>query len=70
MDLFGATSVDGIDWRCGSMSPLLRPTDLPGSEGIHTIASMELEDGTTELIVESLGPSRSDLWSAIVDVAR
>ena len=68
-DLFGATSVDGIDWRCGSETPILRPTDIPGSEGIHTIASMELADGRTELIIESLGPARSELWSAVVDVA-
>lgn len=70
MDLFGATSADGIAWRCSSETPILRPTDIPGSEGIHTIASMELVDGSTELIIESLGPSRSELWSAIVDVAR
>ncbi|MEO8273627.1 MAG: hypothetical protein ABI620_06150 [Chloroflexota bacterium] len=70
MDLFGATSSDGINWKCGSAIPILRPTDIPGSEGIHTITSMELADGTVELIIESLGDGRSELWRATVEVAQ
>lgn len=69
MDLFGAMSADGIDWRCGSETPVLRPTDIPGSEGIHTVTSMELADGTVELLIESLGAARSEIWRATVGVA-
>jgi hypothetical protein len=69
MDLFGATSADGTTWLCGSETPLLRAEDIPGSEGIHTIATMPLGDGRVELILESLGDSKSDLWLATVEVA-
>jgi hypothetical protein len=69
MDLFGATSAEGREWRCGSETPILRAEDIPGSQGIHTIASMPLEDGRVGLLLESLGDAHSDLWLAIVEVA-
>lgn len=70
MDLFGATSADGQAWRCGSETPILRAEDIPGSQGIHTIASMPLEDGRVGLLIESLGELHSDLWLATVEVAQ
>lgn len=69
MDLFGATSADGIAWRCGSETPILRAEDIPGSQGIHTIASMPFADGRVALFIESLGDAKSDLWLATVEVA-
>jgi hypothetical protein len=70
MDLFGATSTDGVTWRCGSETPILRAEDIPGSQGIHTIASMPMGAGKVGLLLESLGDMRSDLWLATVEVAR
>ena len=70
MDLFGATSADGRAWRCGSETPILRAEDVPGSQGIHTIASMPLADGRVGLLLESLGDAHSDLWLATVGVAQ
>ncbi|HJP88334.1 MAG TPA: hypothetical protein VJ850_04800 [Candidatus Limnocylindrales bacterium] len=67
-DVFGATSVDGRTWTCASTEPLLRADDIPGSQGIHTIASVPLDGNRFELIVESLAGNRSELWSAIVEV--
>src|SRR6185503_8804618 len=64
MDLFGAVSDDGISWTCGTPEPILRAGDIPGSQGIHTIASLPLDDGSVMLIVESLGDGASDLWRA------
>jgi hypothetical protein len=69
MDLFGATSADGRAWLCGSETPILRAEDIPGSQGIHTIASMPLGNGRVGLLLESLGNAHSDLWLATVEVA-
>jgi hypothetical protein len=68
MDAYGVTSVDGLTWVCGAAQPLLRGEDIPGSEGIHTIASVPLEGDTFELIIESLRGDHSELWSATVEV--
>lgn len=67
MNLFGAVSDDGIAWRCGTPTAILRTEDIPRSEGIHTIASIPLEDGRLLLIVESLSAGRSELWRATVE---
>jgi hypothetical protein len=69
MTLFGAVSDDGAAWRCGTPDSILRSEDIPGSEGIHTIASIPLDDGRTMLIVESLVGGRSELWRATVELA-
>jgi hypothetical protein len=68
MDVFGVTSVDGRAWRCASTEPLLRAEDTPGSQGIHTIASLALDGDRFELIIESLADGRSELWSAVVAI--
>jgi hypothetical protein len=67
MDLFGAISTDGIDWTCGTPEALLKTSDIPGSEGIHTFASFPLDAGRMGLLVESLGPGYSDIWLATVE---
>jgi hypothetical protein len=67
MDLFGAVSTDGIDWTCGTPEALLKTSDIPGSEGIHTFASFPLDAGRMGLLVESLGPGYSDIWLATVE---
>jgi hypothetical protein len=69
MDIYGVVSDDGLTWRCGGETPLLRFEDIPGSQGIHTIASMPLDDGTFALILESLREGRSELWFATVEAA-
>jgi hypothetical protein len=67
MDLFGAISTDGIDWTCGTPEALLKTSDIPESEGIHTFASFPLDAGRMGLLVESLGPGYSDIWLATVE---
>lgn len=67
MDLFGAVSSDGIAWTCGTPAALLKTSDIPGSEGIHTFASFPFEDGRIGLLIESLGPGHSDIWLATVE---
>jgi hypothetical protein len=68
MDAYGVTSVDGRSWICGSAMPLVRGEDIPGGQGIHTIASVPLDGDRFELIIESLAGNRSELWSAAVEV--
>ena len=67
MDIYGIVSDDGFTWRCGGETPLLRFEDIPDSEGIHTIASMPLDDGSFALLIESLAGTRSELWLATVE---
>jgi hypothetical protein len=67
MDLFGAVSDDGIVWTCGTPTALLKTSDVPDSDGIHTFASFPLDDGRIGLLVESLGPGHSDIWLATVE---
>jgi hypothetical protein len=69
MDLYGALSDDGLTWRCAGGTPLLRFEDIPGSQGIHPIASMPMSDGSIGIIVESLRGNRSELWLATVTPA-
>jgi hypothetical protein len=68
MALFGLTSPDGRTWSCASTEPILQAAAIPGGQGIHMIASVALEADRFLLIVESLLGSRSELWSAIVEV--
>jgi hypothetical protein len=67
MDLFGAVSDDGLTWRCAGETPLLRFEDIPGSEGLHSIASMPFEDGSIGILIESLRDNRSEVWLATVE---
>ena len=69
MDLFGAVSADGVNWRCGTPQAILRGRDIPGGEGIHTIASLPVDDTHLLLVVESLHGMRSELWRATVELA-
>ena len=69
MDLFGALSTAGTHWTCGTPEPLLQASGIPGSQGIHTIASLPLGDGRVGILVESLGERRSDIWLAEVTPA-
>ena len=69
MDLYGAVSADGVAWRCGTPQAVLRAADIPGSEGIHTIASMPIDDTHVLLVIESLHGMRSELWKATVELA-
>jgi hypothetical protein len=66
MDLFGAVSGDGISWTCGTPEALLRPSGIPDSQGIHTIASFPMGDERYGLLIESLGEAHSDIWFATV----
>lgn len=67
MDLFGAVSDDGIHWSCGAPTALLRPEDIPGSEGTHTFTAFPLGDGRIGLLIEVLGEGHSDIWLATVE---
>lgn len=50
-------------WSCANAAPALVHTEIPGSEGIHSIAVAADARGP-ELLVESLEPGRSELWLA------
>ncbi len=69
MEVFAATSRDGVDWRCDSGQPVLAADDIPGSHGIHTMKSVPFGDRGVALFVESLASERSDIWLAIVEPA-
>lgn len=58
-----STSVDGVTWTCAAPSPLLDRPDVPGSQGIHTIALGQGRDGR-RLLIESLIGAGSELWLA------
>ncbi len=60
-----ATSASGVAWTCSGTSPILDRPDVPGSDGIHTIA-LAATDGQPRLLVESLigGNGSSELWLA------
>ena len=58
-----STSVDGATWTCAAPKPLLDRPDVPGSQGIHTIALAEGRDGR-RLLIESLIDGGSELWMA------
>jgi hypothetical protein len=63
-EVLGATSEDGIRWSCTG-KVLLRTSDIPGSEGIHTIQGATL-GGEPVLLVESLTGGGSEIWLATV----
>jgi hypothetical protein len=63
-----ARSRDGLAWSCASPNPLFTGGDLPGSEGIHTIA-VATDGATTHLLLESLIGGGSEVWLAELDVA-
>jgi len=67
--VFGLTSTDVTTWQCGSTEPILQASDIPGSKGLHALASVALDDGRVALFVESLGDKHSDIWLATVTVA-
>ena len=58
-----SASADGLTWACASPTPLLERSDVPGSQGIHTIALAE-GMGRPQLLVESLVEGGSELWLA------
>ena len=60
-----ATSADGVAWTCAPTSPILDRPDVPGSDGIHTIA-LATTDDEAQLLIESLigGNGSSELWLA------
>ena len=58
--VFAATSPDGRTWSCTG-EVLLGATDIPGSEGIHTIQGVTV-GGQPALLVESLRDRGSELW--------
>ena len=62
-----ATSTDAREWTCASAEPIVTAADVPGSEGIHTIAAT-MVDGEISVLVESLigGSGGSELWLARV----
>lgn len=69
MDLYGAVSADGRSWHCANPEALLRTDDIPGSQGMHGIASIPLGDGRIGLVIESIRDEHSELWWATVEVA-
>lgn len=56
-----ATSTDGHEWTCAGPEPLLVAEDVPGGQGIHTIAATEV-DGTVSVLIESLIDGGSEIW--------
>ena len=64
MAVYGATTEDGEQWECASLAPLVRDADIPSSRGIHTIASIPLDDETIGVFIESLSLDRSEIWLA------
>lgn len=68
-EIYAATSPDGRTWTCDSEQPVLRDSDLPASQGIHTMASLPLGDGRIGLVLESLGDGISTQFLATVERA-
>jgi hypothetical protein len=69
MSVWAAVGADGRAWRCATPESLLSDADIPGSQGIHTMASVPLAGGRIGLILESLVTDRSELWWATVELA-
>ena len=56
-----ATSTDGHAWTCVGPDPLLVAEDVPGGQGIHTIAATDV-DGSVSVLIESLIDGGSEIW--------
>ena len=56
-----ATSSDGHAWTCVGPDPLLVAEDVPGGQGIHTIAATGV-DGEVSVLIESLIEGGSEIW--------
>ncbi len=69
MSVWAAVSEDGRSWQCATPETLLSDAGIAGSQGIHTMASVPLDDGRIGLILESLLTDRSELWWATVELA-
>ena len=67
-DVGAAVSSNGRAWTCASPTPALSAEEIPGSQGIHTIAVAATARGP-EFIVESLGDASSTLWFGDVDMS-
>lgn len=69
LGVWAAVSADGRSWQCATPEPLITDAGIPGSQGIHTMASVPLADGRIGLVMESLVTDRSELWWATVELA-
>lgn len=67
-EIYAATSPDGVSWSCDSQAPVFRDSEIPNSQGIHTMASTPLGDGRIGLVFESLGDGSSTLFLATVEL--
>ena len=56
-----ATSPDGHEWTCAGPDPLLVAEDVPGGQGIHTMAATAV-DGDVSVLIESLIDGGSEIW--------
>jgi hypothetical protein len=56
-----STSADVATWSCASSSAALDQPDVPGSDGIHTLALAASPD-LPRLLIESLSGSGSEVW--------
>jgi hypothetical protein len=63
-----ATSPDGHEWTCSGPDPLLVAEDLPGGQGIHTIAATTV-DGEVSVLIESLIDGGSEIWLGELQLA-
>jgi hypothetical protein len=63
-----ATSTDGHAWTCAGPDPLLVAEDVPGGQGIHTIAAADF-DGEVSVLIESLIDGGSEIWLAELQLA-
>jgi hypothetical protein len=68
MEVYGALSDDGRTWRCATAEPLLVGEQISGGEGLHTMTSLSLPDGSIGLVLESLTSGHSELWWATVEL--
>ena len=67
-DVGAALSSDGRAWTCATPTPALTAEDIPGSQGIHSIAVAADARGP-EFMVESLEGDSSTLWFGDVDMS-
>jgi hypothetical protein len=62
-----ATSTDGHAWTCVGPDPLLVAEDVPGGQGIHTIAATDV-DGGVSMLIESLIDGGSEIWLGVLQI--